>query len=82
VGLGIIDFKNHGNNRFLAVRELKITGRRAPDYSIRADLICFVNGLPLVFIKLKAVYKNIFQSQFRLCERNIAESDRRCVRHF
>ena len=25
----------------------------------RADLVCFVNGLPLVFIELKAVYKNI-----------------------
>src|SRR5947207_12564652 len=25
----------------------------------RADLVCFVNGLPLVFITLKAVYKNI-----------------------
>jgi type I restriction enzyme R subunit len=47
------------NNRFLAVRELKITGLRAPSYNRRADLVCFVNGLPLVFIELKAVYKNI-----------------------
>ncbi|SMF97222.1 type I restriction enzyme, R subunit [Methylomagnum ishizawai] len=56
----VIDFRNHpGNNRFLAVRELKITGLRAPHYNRRADLVCFVNGLPLVFIELKAVYKNI-----------------------
>ena len=47
------------NNRFLAVRELKIQGVRVPHYNRRADLVCFVNGLPLVFIELKAVYKNI-----------------------
>ena len=41
------------------MRELKITGLRAPHYNRRADLVCFVNGLPLVFIELKAVYKNI-----------------------
>ena len=55
----VIDFRNPANNRFLAVRELKLTGRRAPGYHRRADLVCFVNGLPLVFIELKAVYKNI-----------------------
>jgi type I restriction enzyme, R subunit len=61
----VIDFHNgtasdgKSNNRFIAVRELKITGLRAPSYNRRADLVCFVNGLPLVFIELKAVYKNI-----------------------
>ena len=55
----VIDFRNPANNRFLAVRELKLTGLRAPGYNRRADLVCFVNGLPLVFIELKAVYKNI-----------------------
>ncbi len=65
----VIDFKNGSsrdssgsirpNNRFLAVRELKITGLRTPGYNRRADLVCFVNGLPLVFIELKAVYRNI-----------------------
>jgi type I restriction enzyme R subunit len=61
----VIDFSNgkgadgQPNNRFVAVRELKITGLRAPSYNRRADLVCFVNGLPLVFIELKAVYKNI-----------------------
>jgi len=56
----VIDFDNRlGSNRFLAVRELKLTGLRTPHYNRRADLICFVNGLPLVFIELKAVYKNI-----------------------
>jgi type I restriction enzyme R subunit len=55
----VIDFGNVANNRFVAVRELKITGLRTPNYNRRADLVCFVNGLPLVFIELKAVYKNI-----------------------
>ncbi|MBR1208929.1 MULTISPECIES: type I restriction endonuclease subunit R [unclassified Bradyrhizobium] len=56
----VIDFDNKpGSNRFLAVRELKLTGLRTPNYNRRADLVCFVNGLPLVFIELKAVYKNI-----------------------
>ena len=61
----VIDFQNdtgpdgQPNNCFLAVRELKITGLRAPSYNRRADLVCFVNGLPLVFIELKAVYRNI-----------------------
>ena len=55
----VIDFRKPANNRFLAVRELKIQGVRVPHYNRRADLVCFVNGLPLVFIELKAVYRNI-----------------------
>ncbi len=61
----VIDFRNETgadgkpNNRFLAVRELKVQGVRVPHYNRRADLVCFVNGLPLVFIELKAVYRNI-----------------------
>lgn len=55
----VIDFRTTSNNRFLAVRELKISGLRTPNYNRRADLVCFINGLPLVFIELKAVYKNI-----------------------
>jgi type I restriction enzyme, R subunit len=56
----VIDFRNRpGSNRFLAVRELKVQGLRVPHYNRRADLVCFVNGLPLVFIELKAVYRNI-----------------------
>ena len=55
----VIDFRNSARNRFLAVRELKVQGVRVPHYNRRADLVCFVNGLPLVFIELKAVYRNI-----------------------
>lgn len=55
----VIDFRTVANNRFLAVRELKLQGVRVPHYNRRADIVCFVNGLPLVFIELKAVYRNI-----------------------
>jgi type I restriction enzyme R subunit len=55
----VIDFHDVAKNRFLAVRELKVQGVRVPHYNRRADLVCFVNGLPLVFIELKAVYRNI-----------------------
>ena len=55
----VIDFRVPENNRFLAVRELKIQGLKVPHYNRRADLIAFINGLPLVFFELKAVYKNI-----------------------
>jgi type I restriction enzyme, R subunit len=49
------------NNRFLAVRELKVRGLGVPHYNRRADIVCYVNGLPLVVIELKAVYRNIRQ---------------------
>jgi len=55
----VVDFHNADNNRFLAVRELKLQGLRVPHYNRRADLVCFINGLPLVFIELKAVYRNM-----------------------
>ena len=55
----VIDYRDAARNRFLAVRELKMQGVRVPHYNRRADLVCFVNGLPLVFIELKAVYRNI-----------------------
>ncbi len=46
----IIDFDNPDNNEYTAVRELIIHGKY---YNRRADVVCFVNGLPLVFIELK-----------------------------
>jgi len=55
----VINFREPGKNRFLAVRELWIQGLQTPHYRRRADLVCFVNGIPLVFFELKAVYLNI-----------------------
>lgn len=46
----VIDFNAPDNNEFLAVRELWVYGQI---YHRRADIIGFVNGLPLVFMELK-----------------------------
>ena len=55
----VTDFRHATANRFLVVLELKIQGLRSPHYNRRADLVCFINGLPLVFIELKNVWTNI-----------------------
>lgn len=47
----VIDFANPLNNDFLAVKELKIHG---DTYRRRTDIVGFVNGIPLLFIELKA----------------------------
>lgn len=54
--LKVFDFDNPENNNFLAVRQLWIQGRT---YLRRPDIIGFVNGIPLLFIELKAVHKNL-----------------------
>lgn len=46
----VMDFANVENNEFIAVRELWIKG---PIHKRRADVVCYVNGLPLIFIELK-----------------------------
>ena len=46
----VIDFEHTDNNRFLAVKEMKIHGDL---YRRRTDIVGFVNGLPLLFIELK-----------------------------
>ena len=48
----VIDFRegHQEENDFLAVRELTVRGAL---YERRADLVCFVNGLPLVFMEVK-----------------------------
>lgn len=52
----IIDWKNPDNNTYLMVNQLWITGSV---YKRRADIVGFINGIPLVFIELKAAHKNI-----------------------
>lgn len=46
----VIDFQNPNNNYFLAIKELKIHGDL---YRRRADIVGFVNGIPLLFVELK-----------------------------
>jgi type I restriction enzyme, R subunit len=52
----VIDWRNPENNNFLVVNQLWITGQV---YKRRADIVGFVNGIPLVFIELKASHKHI-----------------------
>ncbi|MGE4297906.1 MAG: type I restriction endonuclease subunit R [Desulfovibrionaceae bacterium] len=54
--LRVLDFAEPTNNHFLCVRELSVKGDL---YRRRADIIGFVNGLPLLFMELKNVSKNI-----------------------
>ena len=49
--LRVINYDDYTQNHFLAVRQLEIVGEL---YSRRPDVICFVNGIPLVFMELKA----------------------------
>ncbi len=54
--LRIFDFSEATKNHFLVVRELWVQG---PLYRRRPDIIGFVNGIPLLFIELKNVHKDI-----------------------
>jgi len=54
--LRVFDFSEPSNNDFLCVRELWVRGDL---YRRRADIIGFVNGLPLLFMELKNVSKDI-----------------------
>ena len=52
----VIDWENPENNDFLLAQQFWVTGEL---YKRRADLVGFVNGIPLVFIELKAHYRNL-----------------------
>lgn len=49
--VNLIDWKNPDNNHFMLVSQLWISG---DIYKRRADLVGFVNGIPLMFIELKS----------------------------
>lgn len=46
----VFNFSNPNKNHFLAIKEIKIHGDL---YRRRADIVGFVNGIPLLFIELK-----------------------------
>ncbi len=50
VKVKVIDFASPGKNEFLCVRELWVYGAL---YRRRADIVGFVNGIPLLFMELK-----------------------------
>ncbi len=52
----VIDWNNPENNDFFLASQFWIMGEM---YKRRADLVGFVNGLPLVFIELKASHKRV-----------------------
>lgn len=52
----VIDFNETDNNDFFLASQFWITGEM---YKRRADLVGFVNGLPLIFIELKAVHRKL-----------------------
>ena len=54
--LRVFNFAEPQNNHFLCVRELWVKGDL---YRRRADIVGFVNGLPLLFIECKNIHKNL-----------------------
>ncbi len=54
--LRIFDFEEPENNHFLCVRELWVRGDL---YRRRADIVGFVNGLPLLFIECKNIHRDL-----------------------
>ena len=55
--LQVFDFNNPLNNNFLAVQQLWIEGKSKRER--RPDIIGFVNGVPLLFIELKAAHRKL-----------------------
>uniref|UniRef100_UPI0025E591B9 type I restriction endonuclease n=1 Tax=Thiohalocapsa sp. TaxID=2497641 RepID=UPI0025E591B9 len=56
VKVRVIDWERPQNNDFLVAQQFWITGEV---YTKRADLVGFVNGLPLLFGELKAHYRRV-----------------------
>ena len=54
--LKIFDFTEPDNNDFLCVREMWVRGDL---YRRRADIMGFVNGLPLLFMECKNIHKDL-----------------------
>jgi len=52
----LIDWDNPSNNDFLICNQFWVTGEM---YTRRADLVGFVNGLPLLFVELKATHARL-----------------------
>ena len=60
----LIDFQNPTNNDFLAIKEFTVYGKV---YHRRADIVGFVNGIPLLFMEFKATdvdVKNAYTNNY------------------
>ena len=54
--VAFVDWRTPANNDFLAVSQLWVVG---PLHTRRTDIVCFVNGIPLVLLELKASHKSV-----------------------
>jgi type I restriction enzyme R subunit len=52
----VIDWRDPARNEFFVAQQLWVQGET---YLRRADLVGYINGLPLVFIELKGINKNV-----------------------
>ena len=52
----VIDWREPSKNDFFLASQFWVTGEM---YRRRCDLVCFVNGIPLVFLELKAAHKRL-----------------------
>jgi type I restriction enzyme R subunit len=65
VTVHVIDWNDPSKNDYFVAQQLWVQGEI---YLRRTDLVAFVNGLPLVFIELKGIHKNVetaFHDNFR-----------------
>jgi type I restriction enzyme R subunit len=54
-----VDWRTPGNNDFLAVDQFWVVG---PLHTRRCDIVCFVNGIPLMLMELKASHRSVQQA--------------------
>lgn len=54
-----IDWSTPENNDFLGINQFWVVG---PLHTRRCDIVCFVNGIPLVLFELKASHKTVEQA--------------------
>jgi type I restriction enzyme R subunit len=55
----LVDWRAPEANEFLAVNQFWVVG---PLHTRRCDIVCFVNGIPLVLLELKASHKAVRQA--------------------
>ena len=55
--LRVIDWENPKNNDFFAASQFTITGEM---YTRRPDIVCFVNGIPLILMEFKRIDVNLY----------------------
>ena len=58
----VIDWEHPENNGFLLVQQFWVTGEV---YTKRADLVGFVNGIPLLFGELKSHYRKVKEAYYK-----------------